>query len=80
MKNKHARVMVLVDDTLSECALQKYEVSLKYFNGYQVIERTRFCDEQTHRQTQGGKIYMQELWFLCMTHGLNVLYKCTKFR
>ena len=30
MKNKHARVMVLVQDTLSECALQMYEVSLKY--------------------------------------------------
>ena len=23
---------------------------------------------------------MQELWFLCMTHRLNVLYKCMKFR
>ena len=29
-ENKHARVMVLVHDTLSECALQMYEVSLKY--------------------------------------------------
>ena len=26
------------------------------------------------------KIYMQELWFLCMTHCLNVLYKCMKLR
>ena len=26
------------------------------------------------------KIYMQELWFLCMTRSLNVLYKCMKFR
>ena len=26
-----------------------------------------------------GKIYMQELWFLCMAHLLNVLYKCMKF-
>ena len=24
------------------------------------------------------KIYMQELWFLCMAHSLNVLYKCMK--
>ena len=31
MKNKHARVMVLVHDTSSECALQSY----------QVIERTQ---------------------------------------
>ena len=29
-KNKHARVIVLVHDTLSECALQMYEVSLKH--------------------------------------------------
>ena len=26
-----------------------------------------------------GKTYMQELWFLCMTRRLNVLYKCMKF-
>ena len=26
------------------------------------------------------KIYMQELWFLCMTRRLNVFYKCMKFR
>ena len=36
--------MVLVHDTSSQCALQMYEVSLKYLYGYQVIERTRFCD------------------------------------
>ena len=30
LKNKYARVMVLVHDTLSQCALQMYEVSLKY--------------------------------------------------
>ena len=29
-ENKHAKVMVLVHDTSSECALQMYEVSLKY--------------------------------------------------
>ena len=28
--NIHARVMVLAHDTLSECALQMYEVSFKY--------------------------------------------------
>ena len=43
MKNTHARVMVLVHDTSSQCALQMYEV-LNICNGYQVIERTRFCD------------------------------------
>ena len=30
LKKIHARVMVLVHDTSSECALQKYEASLKY--------------------------------------------------
>ena len=34
--------MVLVHDTLSECALQMYEVT--------VIERTRKCDGQTQEQ------------------------------
>ena len=29
-ENIHARVMVLVHDMSSECALQMYEVSLKY--------------------------------------------------
>ena len=30
LKNIHARSMVLVHDTSSQCALQMYEVSLKY--------------------------------------------------
>ena len=30
LKNTHTRVIVLVHDTLSQCALQMYEVSLKY--------------------------------------------------
>ena len=30
LRNKHAKVVVLVHDTSSECALQMYEVSLKY--------------------------------------------------
>ena len=30
LKNIHARVMVLVHDTPSQCALQMYDVSLKY--------------------------------------------------
>ena len=52
-------------------------------NGYQVIERTRFCDRKTHlmlsRRNYLKNITMQELWFLCMTCRLNVLYKCMKF-
>ena len=39
LKNIHARVMVPVHYTSPQCALQMYEVS-----GYQVIERTQFCD------------------------------------
>ena len=30
LKNIHARVIALVHDTSSQCALQMYEVSLKY--------------------------------------------------
>ena len=30
LKNKHVSVMILVHDMLFECALQMYEVSLKY--------------------------------------------------
>ena len=30
LKNKNARVMVLVHETSSECALEMYKVSLKY--------------------------------------------------
>ena len=44
LKKIYARVMVLVHDTSAQCALQMYEVSLNICNGYQVIERTRFCD------------------------------------
>ena len=37
LKNIQARIMVLVNDTSSECALQMYEVSSNVFNDYQVI-------------------------------------------
>ena len=62
LKNTHARVMVLVHDTSSQCALQMYEVLWNIWNSYQVIERTQFCDgqtdRQTHRRTQGEKQYV----------------------
>ena len=48
-------------------------------NGYQVIERTRFCDYLCYRGII-WKIHIQELWFLCMTRRLIVLYICMKFR
>ena len=55
--------MVLVHDTSSQCALQMYEVSLKYLNGYQVIEQHDFVtdrqtDIQIDGQTQGEKQYV----------------------
>ena len=70
---------VSVHDALSECALQMYEVSLKYLHGYQVIERTRnsIANDQWEMTP---KISTAELWFLCMTRRLNVLYKCIQFR
>ena len=37
LKNIQARIMVLVNDTSSECALQMYEVSSNVINDYQVI-------------------------------------------
>ena len=50
-------------------------------NGYQVIERTQFCDYLCYKGDNLKKKHMQELWFLCMTlRRLNVLYKCMKFR
>ena len=45
--------MVLVHDTLSECTLQKYEVSSDISCGFQVIEGTQFCDRQADGQTDG---------------------------
>ena len=57
LKNYHSRVILLVHDTSSERALHMYVVSLNGSNGYEVIERTQFCDGQTHGQTQGGNIH-----------------------
>ena len=50
----------------------------KIFNGFQVIQRTRNCIENNQREIT-PKILKLELWFLCMTHRLVVVYKCTKF-
>ena len=70
--------MVLVHDTLSYCALQLYEVSFNSFNGCQLTEQTRNSIANDLREmTQ--KISKAELWFLCMTHCLIVLYNCMKF-
>ena len=50
----------------------------KILNGFQVIEWTRNCIENNQRKIT-PKILKLELWFLCMTHPLVVVYKCTKF-
>ena len=48
------------------------------FNGCQDTERTRNSIANDQREIT-PKIYKAELWFLCMTHRLIVLYNCMKF-
>ena len=47
-------------------------------SGFRVTERTRNSTENNQRETT-RKILKPELWFLCMTHRLIMLNKCTKF-
>ena len=51
---------------------------LNSFNGCQLTERTRNSIANDRREIT-PKIYKAELWFLCMTHRLIVLYNCMKF-
>ena len=51
---------------------------LKSFNGCQLTERTRNSIANNQREIT-PKISKAELWFLCMTHRLFVLYNCWKF-
>ena len=51
---------------------------LNSFNGCQVTEQTRKSIANDQREIT-PKIYKAELWFLCMTHRLIVLYNCMKF-
>ena len=48
------------------------------FNGCQLTERTRNSISNDQREIT-PKISKAELWFLCMTHSLIVLYYCMKF-
>ena len=50
---------------------------LNNFNGCQLIERTRNCIANDQREIT-SKLFKAELWFLCMTHHLIVLYNCMK--
>ena len=54
------------------------EFHLNSFNGFQLTEKTR----NSIANNQGEitpKLSEAELWFLCMTHRLIVLYHCMKF-
>ena len=51
---------------------------LNSFNGCQLKERTRNSIANDQREIT-PKISKAELWFLCMTHRLIVLYNCMKF-
>ena len=72
------RVIALAHDTSSHCALQLYEVSSNSLNSFQ---RTGWTQKCIYLCSKGNnlKIYKQELWLLCMTRRVNVLYKCMKF-
>ena len=52
---------------------------LNNFNGCQLIQLTRNSIVNDPREII-PIISKAELWFLCMTRRLNVLYKCMKFR
>ena len=51
---------------------------LNNFNGCQLTELTRNCITNDQREIT-PKISEAELWCLCMTHRLIVLYNCMKF-
>ena len=51
-KNIHARVMVIVHDTLSECALQMYEVCWNISTSYQVIEGNEIANYQKENNSK----------------------------
>ena len=66
------------------CMIHRLNVLYKHMkfcsntsNGYQVIERTQNRIANDQREIT-PKIFEAELWFLCMTRWLNVLYKCMK--
>ena len=51
---------------------------LNSFNGCQLTERTRNSIANDQREIT-PELPKAELWFLCMTHCLIVLYNCMKF-
>ena len=66
---------------MTHCLIVLYnymKIHLNNFNGSQLTERTRNCIANDQREIT-PKISKAELWFLCMTHRLIVLYNCMKF-
>ena len=51
---------------------------LNSFNGCQLTEGTRNSIANDQKEI-APKISKAELWYLCMTHWLIVLYNCVKF-
>ena len=51
---------------------------LNSFNGCKLTERTQKIALQYNQRELTPKISKAELWFLCMTHRLIVLYNCMK--
>ena len=70
--------MVFRHDTSSYCTLQLYGISFNSFNGCQLIERTRNSIANDQREIT-PKISKADLWFLCITYRLIVLYNCMQF-
>ena len=71
--------MVLVLDTWSIMLYNCMKFHLNSFNGCQLTERTQNSIANNQREIT-PKISKAELWFLCWTHCLIVLYKCMKFQ
>ena len=70
--------MVLVHDTSSYVLNNCMKFHFYSFNGCQLTERTQNCIANDQREIT-PKIFKAELWFLCLTHCLIVLYNCMKF-
>ena len=67
---------------MTHCLIVRYKC-MKFqpnsFNSVRLTEQTRNSIANDQKENT-PKISKAELWFLCMTHRLNVLYKCMKFR
>ena len=66
---------------MKHCLIVLYNcmnIHLNSFNGCQVTQRTQDSIANDQREIT-PKISKAELWFLCMTHCLILLYNCMKF-